>query len=224
MKRVEKQAPPDWLEAWKQNFQKMAGRQAHYKGDFSTSDEAGRRRRRRRRAELTAEQGFICCYCMKRIFPDMAHIEHFLPKERFYDLDLDYQNLFASCNGEGTILLDEEHCGHRKDNWWSSRMVSPADAGIEEMFHYGYDGSIYSVKDRDTTAIAGQMIHQLGLDSYHLRRNRRQAIESSEVFDEENYSREDLQSFIDYYSHMDNGKYVPCCMAIVDCLMSMLDS
>lgn len=56
------------------------------------------------------------------------------------------------------------------------------------------------------------------LDSFHLERNRRQAIEASEYFDEDGYSNDDIRGFIDYYSNKDNGSYVPYCMAIVDSL------
>lgn len=66
------------------------------------------------------------------------------------------------------------------------------------------------------------MIIQMGLNSFHLERNRREAIENSEVFDEEEYSDEDIRDFINYYSNKDNGAYVPYCMAIVDCLKDCL--
>ncbi len=53
-------------------------------------------------------------------------------------------------------------------------------------------------------------------------KNRREAIESSEVFDDAEYSDEDIRSFIDYYSNKNNGKYVPYCMAIVGALKESL--
>ena len=62
----------------------------------------------------------------------------------------------------------------------------------------------------------------MGLDSYHLIRNRRAAIESSEVFDENEYSNEDIRNFIDFYSNKDGEAYVPYCMAIVACLKEQL--
>jgi hypothetical protein len=78
------------------------------------------------------------------------------------------------------------------------------------------------VPRKPTTNIAQEMITQMGLDSFHLERNRREAIEYSEVFDEEEYSDEDIRDFINYYSNQDDGKYVPYCMAIVDCLKDCL--
>ena len=59
---------------------------------------------------LLNEQGYICCYCMKRIpqklkpeeiekhTPD-CKIEHFKCQSGNPDLTLNYQNLLISCNG-----------------------------------------------------------------------------------------------------------------------------
>lgn len=222
MKRIVKQDSPLWFEAWKTEFEETNHRKAHYKQDFSTDDKEGAHRRRKLKKELAKEQGQICCYCMNRLRTDASHIEHFWPKERFLDRDLDYGNLLVSCNGEGSMIFSEEHCGHRKNNWWRKDMVSPTDAEIEKMFQYSPNGKIHGTKGRETSNIAQEMIANFGLDSYHLERNRRQAIENSEVFDEEEYTAEDIRSFIDYYSNMDNGAYVPYCKAIIDCLEDML--
>ena len=101
-------------------------------------------------------------------------------------------------------------------------MISPTDMEVEKVFKYSANGKISSVSGRKTSNVAQEMIQNLGLDSYHLERNRREAIEASEVFDEIEYSDEDIRNFIDYYSNMDNGAYVPFCKAIVDCLEEML--
>lgn len=217
MKRIDKEASPEWFETWKQNYKDTNGREAHYKNDFSSSGNAGKARRKRLREQLMQEQGYICCYCMKKISIENSHIEHFWPKTFFPEIDLDYHNMFASCNGDGT-LLEDEHCGHKKEDWWRENMVSPTDAEVEKMFRYSADGRIHSVQRRPTTNIAQEMIIYMGLDSFHLERNRRQAIEASEYFDEDDYSDDDIRGFIDYYSNKDDGSYVPYCMAIVDCL------
>lgn len=221
MKRIDKETSPEWFETWKQEFRSINSREAHYKNDFSSDDSDGRDRRQRLRERLIKEQGHICCYCMKRISLNDSHIEHFWPKAFFPHKDLEYSNMFASCNGDGTVLLDE-HCGHKKDDWWKKDMIPPTEAVVEEMFQYSVDGKIHSAQRKSTTNIAQEMIIQMGLDSFHLNRNRREAIEASEVFDEEEYSNEDIRDFIDYYSNKDNEKYVPYCMAIVDCLKDCL--
>ena len=94
---------------------------------------------------------------------------------------------------------------------------------MTRMFRYSIDGKIHSVPRKSTTNIAAEMIIQMGLDSFHLNRNRCEAIESSEVFDEEEYSNEDIRDFINFYTNKDGGSYVPYCMAIVDCLKERLN-
>ena len=222
MKRIVKQKSPEWFENWKKNHRTINGREPHYKSDFSTNDTDGANRRKRLRKELVNEQGKICCYCMKRIDVDSSHIEHFYPKEKFQDKDLLYDNLYASCNGEGCNNIYDEHCGDRKDNWWRSDMICLTDIEVEKVFKYSPDGKISIISGRITSNIAQEMINNLGLDSYHLQRSRREAIEASEVFDEQEYSDENIRDFIEYYSNMDNGVYVPFCKAIVDCLEGML--
>lgn len=123
MKKIDKEDSPKWFEKWKLDYLRINGREAHYKSDFSSDEN----RRRKLRESLIEEQGHICCYCMKKIFLDNSHIEHFWPKTFFPQIDLEYNNIFASCN------------------------------------------------------------------SFHLNRNRREAIENSEVFDEEEYSNEAMQ-------------------------------
>lgn len=222
MKRIVKQASPEWFENWKTNYRLNNAKEPHYKNDFSTNDVEGADRRRKLRETLVTEQGKICCYCMQRIDVNSSHIEHFFPKEKFLDKDLSYDNLFASCNGDGRNISYDEHCGHRKGDWWRNDMISPTDMEVEKVFKYSANGKISSVSGRKTSNVAQEMIQNLGLDSYHLERNRRKAIEASEVFDEIEYSDEDIRNFIDYYSNMDNGAYVPFCKAIVDCLEEML--
>ncbi len=167
MKKIDKENSPEWFESWKQDFKNTNGRESHYKNDFSSNDSDGETRRRRLRKQLVEEQGYICCYCMKRITLNASH--------------------------------------------------------IEQIFKYTIDGKIHSVQKKPTTNTAQEMITRMGLDSYHLERNRREAIEGSEVFDEAEYSHEDIRDFINYYSNKDNNAYIPYCMAIVDCLKDRLN-
>lgn len=222
MKRIVKEMSPAWFENWKNNFKIANGREPHYKNDFAANDPDGINRRRDLRDALIKEQGGICCYCMKKIDVNSSHIEHFFPKEHFRDIDLSYDNLFASCNGEGSNVIYDEYCGHRKGEWWRQDMLSPSDMEVEKVFKYLPNGKISSVKGRTTSNIAQEMINNLGLDSFHLKRSRREAIEASEVFDDEEHSDDEIRDFIDYYSNKDNGAYVPFCKAIVDCLEDLL--
>ncbi|EIJ41363.1 TIGR02646 family protein [Beggiatoa alba B18LD] len=68
------------------------------------------------RKQLLEEQGYICCYCQSRInlveneMPKMK-VEHFKPKSKYKDLELDYRNLLASCLGNSN---SETHCDSKK--------------------------------------------------------------------------------------------------------------
>lgn len=222
MKRIIKNSSPRWFEQWKKNFEIENNRKAHYKEDFSTNSTEGSNRRRKLREELLKEQGYICCYCMKRITLNSSHIEHFWPKKDFKDKDLEYNNLFASCQGEGTLNQELEHCGHRKDDWWIETMISPTDFDIEKMFRYSLDGEVHSVPEREEASTVNKMISEFGLNSYVLLRNRKEAIEASEVFDEQEYSDDEIRDLIEYYSNKNGESYVPYCKAIVDSLVTLL--
>lgn len=225
MKHIQKDKEPEWFAQWKVEFQTNNGRLARYAEDFSTNDNLGYCRRKRLRGALVKEQGYICCYCMKRIYEtsSSSHIEHFWPKsiERFADLDLDYENLFASCEGHAP---DEDHCGHRKDDWWHPNMVIPTDSKIEDIFIYWDDGTIHSREGIPESDIANQMIEHFGLNSFYLERNRREAINALEVFDDayEEYSDDDIRELIAFYSGKHNGYYQEYCKALMDCLERFL--
>ena len=222
VKQINKNGAPQWFEQWKTDFVEANSRQPHYKVDFAVNDSDGIERRRKLREALIKEQGKICCYCMRRISNNSAHIEHFYPQESYQDRDLLYENMFASCNGEATPILEDEHCGHRKNNWFRDDMLSPTDIEVEKVFKYSANGKISAVRNRTSSNVAQDMIHNLGLDSFHLERDRKQAIQASEVFDEEDYTDDEIRSFIEYYSNKNNDEYEPYCKAIVDCLEEML--
>ncbi|QSV71285.1 MAG: TIGR02646 family protein [Aphanizomenon flos-aquae KM1D3_PB] len=48
---------------------------------------------------LLTEQGYICCYCMRRISEDNMEIEHWQPQSKYPELQINYKNLLASCSG-----------------------------------------------------------------------------------------------------------------------------
>ena len=79
------------------------------------------------RAALCAEQGHICCYCMKRIRPDSDHmkIEHWHCRDSYPAEELVYGNLLAACNGSEGQPRSKQHCDTRKGD--SLLSWSPAD-------------------------------------------------------------------------------------------------
>ncbi len=67
------------------------------------------------RHALLREQGYICCYCMKRIDKHSMVIEHFNAQFNFEELALNYDNMLASCKGgeNGNIQHCDETKGHK---------------------------------------------------------------------------------------------------------------
>lgn len=86
---------------------------------------------------------------------------------------------------------------------------------------YWENGDITPRGKNKAAMIEGQMIEKMALNSYHLTRNRRNAIEASEVFEDIDYSDDDLRDFIGYYDNKQDGKYIPFCQSIIDCLARM---
>lgn len=233
MKKINKGVSPAWFETWKTDFKSLNGREPRYEGDFSTDDFAGGQRRRKLRENLIKEQGKICCYCMGRIDNDTAHIEHFWPKgvAEYAHLDLDYNNLFACCEGKRVaqtnadlLVTWDEYCGHKKEDWYDENMVIPTDYGVEDLFTYLENGEIQPISGKSTFDIANKMKTALGLDSFHLTRNRAEAIDQMyedlelDLLDDPDYIRET----IDYYNNMVGEEYMPYCGALVECLKRFL--
>lgn len=55
---------------------------------------------------LVEDQGFICCYCGQRIENNHhTSIEHLKPKSKYKEQTLDFDNLFASCEGGSNDII-----------------------------------------------------------------------------------------------------------------------
>lgn len=117
---------------------------------------------------LREEQGFLCCYCEEEIAKGISHIEHFKPKSHFPELQLDYFNLFASCNGCGK--REDMTCGMKKKDIYFPSLISPSDPTCEPRFFYTADGQILPIDENDDKG--WETIALLGLNSPRLRRRR----------------------------------------------------
>lgn len=96
------------------------------------------------RAALVAEQGGICCYCMKRIRAtetDMK-VEHWACQSDHSDKQLDYGNMLGACLGNEGSPKVAQHCDTRKANLsLSKNPANPADQ-VESYISFGADGKI----------------------------------------------------------------------------------
>ena len=159
------------------------------------------------RTSLDKEQGYICCYCERRISENDHHVEHLKPKDRnkFPELQLDYNNLLCSCQLE-LEKGEPRHCGNSKGSWFDETLlISPLDPSCEDQFIYSYDGHIYP--SDESNLAAKTTIDKLKLDIDKLVDLRKKTIEP---FIDENLNDVELRTFVEGYlvdKENNDGKY-----------------
>ena len=204
MRRILKKNSLEILDKFKEEFRKNHGREARY------SDLRKEKKYHDIKVALIEEQCGICCYCMSKIEDYNSHIEHFIPQSIDSTKDLEYSNMMISCNGYKENHLN---CGHKKDDYYDTKLISPLEINCEENFKYSICGEIIA----DRTNIRGQKtIEVLELDSPLLNRARRSAIYISGLFDDD--FEEKKEQLIDFYSNPKDGRLSPFCQAILYCI------
>lgn len=228
MRCIQKKAEPHTFKVWKQKFVKIHGRQPKY------DDLKGTDMYLLLKEALLKEQGYVCCYCEKRIgiepYYTDCDIEHFMPRhpERKVltalecqiceNAQMEYHNLMASCKGEWQDSLD--HCNHKKDNWFNFRTcVSPTDKKIEQIFGYSTGGKMFPI---DGNEYGRDMQEHLNLNSDILKQQRRAAYITvlEQEFDEEELLQDEdyINDTIREYREMREGKFYEFGSMIVYCL------
>ncbi len=154
---------------------------------------------------LREEQGFICCYCERRIDKYNSHIEHFKPKSKFPSFELDYSNLLCSCQ-KHLKPGEPRHCGNSKGDWFDENLlISPLDTDCEQHFKYTFDGWILPSDSSNNKAIT--TIEKLQLNIPKLIDLRKNVIDT---FLDESIASEDLNKFVENYlveKEENNGYY-----------------
>ena len=171
---------------------------------------------------LMEEQGFICCYCGRRIRVENSHVEHLVPRSKEPSLCLEYGNLLASCQ-KNIGKHHPRHCGMLKEDWYDAvLMVSPLNDDCEERFVFNAFGNIGPRNGSD--AGARETIERLGLDINRLMAFRRKAIEGYlEILD--TMSDEDIELLISRLWEKDNeGAFAPFCFSVVQVLSAFVRS
>lgn len=98
-----------------------------------------------------AEQGFLCCYCERRLINEDSHIEHFRPQnDPFVTRSITAIFLLLpeqDSQGRSTPLREPEN------GWFDEALlVSPLSVDCEERFRFTGDGLIYPAKVDDSGA------------------------------------------------------------------------
>ncbi|MGS2719344.1 retron system putative HNH endonuclease [Paraglaciecola aestuariivivens] len=203
-KRNEPQELLDWKalenDDWKPSFDNLQGNE-----------------KRAVRNSLLAEQGYICCYCNKDIGDDDFHIEHFRPQETFEALELDYNNLHASC------LKNQEargpfHCGMAKGNWFDNALTLSPLANHESSFNFLYNGLV-----EPTVQNAAQMVERLKLNDASLAAKRKAEIAGIlDAYFIETATEEQLINLFRKIGRLVNGRYQPFVLAIQQQIKQLL--
>lgn len=189
---------------------------------------------------LLEEQGYICCYCGRRISKDSSHIDHLKPKSQtrnpsYAHLVVTYSNLLASCNGyteeqeseykeklrqrRDTPRLSQEFCGAKKDDWYDADLtVSPLIENCAEYFTYTGAGEIQArTVDPTKEKAAQETISRLGLNNPNLERSRKNVIKDTlKLIHNQRLSIQEIQKLIQGHDKPDRkGEYVQFCAAIL---------
>lgn len=126
------------------------------------------------RSSLLEEQGFICCYCMRRI-PEAkkspsCKIEHFKCKSNYKELELIYSNILISCSGGEGYPKNLQTCDTYKGDTELSINPSSNSHNIEELIKYTSYGQIYS----DDTNLNNELNEVLNLNNQSLLKQRQE--------------------------------------------------
>lgn len=167
---------------------------------------------------LLKEQGYICCYCGCKITEDNMIVEHLLPRSRYPNIELDYNNLLASCDGGRRKRTENNKINTQKNNIIpeccdSSKKnneikITPLMPKCEESFLFDDQGKIYPMPG-DTDA--EDTIKVLSLDTPSLNHKRKAAIAAYKYIVDENNYQDHLENI---EKCNENFEYEPFCFAI----------
>lgn len=195
MKYIQKTAEPAEFAQWKKD---------NPGATYYTLHSKAQKQKKVLQDSLLKEQGYICCYCERQISANNSHIEHFKPKGNplYANLQLDYNNLHCSCNGNPG-KRKTNFCGGAKEDDYSSDLISPTEVDCASHFKYRIDGSMYPANPNDKRAL--YTISLLNLNFAFLRSQRKAVLKN---FLDQSLTIEDLEKMkADYLLKSADGKY-----------------
>jgi len=163
------------------------------------------------RLALLEDQGYVCCYCQKRIPEKLlpkSKIEHFKCRHSFPDRQLEFQNLFIACNGIGN--KEEKTCDTKKGR----KAINSFDfmtTKFEDEITYSKIGTI-SAKNQD---IDNEINDVLNLNDDNLIEARKQVLTiinflKRKIGQSAGSYQNKLDKLIDDWTSKDaNGKFKP---------------
>jgi uncharacterized protein (TIGR02646 family) len=175
---------------------------------------------------LLTEQGYICCYCMRRISEENMEIEHCEPQSKYPELQINYKNLLASCSGNRGSKKDNQHCNPRKGD--AEITINPCDStkNCENYIKYSSTGKIFS----DDETINHELNEILNLNLQTLKDNRQTKLFTlinalNKKFPNKTWSKEAIKKKLEELSSKDaEGKYTEYVQYIVWYLSKRLNN
>jgi uncharacterized protein (TIGR02646 family) len=122
------------------------------------------------RDALAREQGFLCCYCLRRIDPGASRIEHHEAQSTHPERQLDWRNMLVACDGGELGPAANRHCDVRKGD--TPIQVDPTDAHHVARVKFDGNGRVTSTD----AAIQRDLDETLNLNDERLVRTRRAAL------------------------------------------------
>lgn len=184
------------------------------------------------RGNLLEEQGYICCYCMKRIPEKMnkdgensykMKVEHYKCQNRFPELQLDYKNLFGACTGNEGQPKKLQTCDTKKANEELTINPLTTSPSCETLFKFNSEGEMSSLCDDES--INNQINKVLNLNMQSLMDTRKEVYffiqarvraESNRAIRNKAAFKRFLNQELQFWQAKDDkGKYKPYCMVAI---------
>jgi len=186
------------------------------------------REKEKLRQSLLKEQGYICCFCMRRIenshettkiahvFPQNPVLDEDKQKVKKENLDLDYRNMLAACDGGKGQPSRLQHCDTKQGN--AVLRINPADPikNCENLIAYRVSGEIYS----NNSDINYDLQEVLNLNLETIKKARKEAYDEimkrlDSEYPNKSFTKTILEKKIAEYSQLKDGKYRPYCQYVI---------
>ena len=147
MRYIQKRETPQYITDWIE-LRKLADQKISYE-DFNKKPKLN--------CDLREEQHHICCYCQQILTHFQgdknggSHNEHLIPENGSnanFDLQMDYNNIFACCIDSSGMEKKNQHCGEAKKDKLIRGVIQ--EANCSSLFKYNGLGEILPNGSFDT--------------------------------------------------------------------------
>lgn len=206
----------------------------HRTKQFAIFDNIPNAAKEKLKQNLLSEQGYICCYCMRRI-PEKSSpymkVEHYKCQDHFQDLQLDYRNLLGACTGNEGQPQKLHTCDTKKAN--ESLTINPLNTNpsCETLFKFNSEGEMSSISDNE--AVNKQINAILNLNMQSLKDARKEVyyVIQERVRAESKRTKKDKSAFVKFlnqelqvWQSRTDGKFRPYCLVAIYYLTKKLKS